>query len=102
MFHKYSALSLTHINYSHQGIQRIRNTLITIIITIVLDLGIQQAQLDGKNLAVKDIMDTWTLQMNYPVVTLTQSDKDNVKVTQTRFLLDRNAMDPGKYASPYE
>ena len=67
-----------------------------------LTFGFQQAQLDGKNLDVKAIMDTWTLQMNYPVVTLTQSDRDNVKVTQTRFLRDRTAKDPGKYVSPYE
>ena len=92
----YSALSLRH-NIVIKGF----GALIVIII-IIFDVGLQQAQLDGKSLAVKDIMDTWTLQMNYPVVTLTQSDKDNVKATQTRFLLDRNAKDPGKYESPYE
>ncbi|XP_076438803.1 LOW QUALITY PROTEIN: aminopeptidase N-like [Babylonia areolata] len=61
----------------------------------------KQAQMDGKNLDVKAIMDTWTLQMNYPIVTLTQLDKDSVKVTQMRYLRDRSAPDPGKYASPF-
>ncbi|KAK7096269.1 hypothetical protein V1264_005581 [Littorina saxatilis] len=62
----------------------------------------KQSQMDGKNLDVKAIMDTWTLQMNYPIVTLTQIDKDNVKVTQSRYLQDPSAIDPGKYESPYD
>ncbi|CAH6789074.1 Enpep [Phodopus roborovskii] len=40
---------------------------------------------------VKDVMDTWTSQMGYPVITV----KDRKTLTQTRFLLDSTA-DPSK------
>lgn len=60
-----------------------------------------QAQRDGKNLDVKAIMDTWTLQMNYPVVTFTREGQDSVKVTQARYLQDSSAQDPMKYRSPF-
>ncbi|KAL8559955.1 hypothetical protein ACOMHN_041426 [Nucella lapillus] len=61
----------------------------------------KQAQRDGKSLDVKAIMDTWTLQMNYPIVTFVLTDKDNVKVTQRRYLRDRSAPETGKYDSPF-
>ena len=49
---------------------------------------------------VKDIMDTWTLQMNYPVVRVTvQNGKINIR--QIRFLSNPDAVDPGKYTSPF-
>ncbi|KAK7497860.1 hypothetical protein BaRGS_00010994 [Batillaria attramentaria] len=60
-----------------------------------------QAQRDGKNLDVKAIMDTWTLQMNFPYVTVTREGADSIKVTQARFLRDPNAVDTGKYKSPF-
>lgn len=45
-------------------------------------------------------MDTWTLQMNYPVVkVLRQNGK--LHVEQSRFLKNENAEDPDKYHSPY-
>lgn len=45
-----------------------------------------------------DIMDTWTKQMGYPVLTLANTDTE-AKLTQTRFLLDPNA-DPSQPSTP--
>lgn len=43
----------------------------------------------NKSLTVKDIMDTWTLQKGYPVVTLTRNYTNNqVTLTQRWFLLN--------------
>uniref|UniRef100_A0A8C1RK08 Aminopeptidase n=1 Tax=Cyprinus carpio TaxID=7962 RepID=A0A8C1RK08_CYPCA len=49
-------------------------------------------------LPVADIMDTWTKQMGYPVLTLTNTDTE-ARLTQTRFLLDPNA-DPSQPTTP--
>ena len=46
-------------------------------------------------------MDTWTLQMGYPVVTVKKSG-GKYEVTQERFLYDKNANESLKYKSPYE
>lgn len=41
---------------------------------------------------VKTIMDTWTLQMGFPVVTIKRVDKTSkATATQKHFLLDPNA-----------
>ncbi|KAK3769904.1 hypothetical protein RRG08_048116 [Elysia crispata] len=64
----------------------------------------KQAQEDGKcNINVKDIMDTWTLQMNYPVVTVTRDfqNRNQIHAKQERYLVDPTAEDPGKYKSDY-
>lgn len=45
-------------------------------------------------------MDTWTLQMNFPTVFMERTG-DNVRISQSRYLLDRNATDPGTYTSPF-
>ena len=40
---------------------------------------------------IKTIMDTWTLQMGFPVVTVTRNYTDNIaKVTQERFLIGKS------------
>ena len=37
---------------------------------------------------VKTVMDTWTLQMGFPLVTVTRQYRDNTaRVEQTRFLV---------------
>ncbi|XP_059164108.1 thyrotropin-releasing hormone-degrading ectoenzyme-like [Physella acuta] len=63
----------------------------------------QQARRDGKDLDVKGIMDTWILQMNYPVVTVQRSSHtaDQVLVSQKRYLEDYTAADPEIFTSPY-
>ncbi|XP_063593106.1 aminopeptidase N-like [Penaeus indicus] len=45
-----------------------------------------------KDVTVKMIMDTWTLQMSYPVIQVTRSpDGTSAILTQERFLLERSA-----------
>ncbi|GFR83304.1 aminopeptidase N [Elysia marginata] len=64
----------------------------------------KQAHADGKtHIDVGEIMDTWTLQMNYPVVTVTRDfqNLNQIHVRQERFLIDPNAEDPGRFQSPY-
>ncbi|XP_076080855.1 aminopeptidase N-like [Mytilus galloprovincialis] len=63
----------------------------------------EQSIADGKPERVqnvKQIMDTWTLQMNFPTVFMERTG-DNVRIRQSRYLLDRNATDPGTYTSPF-
>ncbi|XP_048749587.1 aminopeptidase N-like isoform X4 [Ostrea edulis] len=60
-----------------------------------------QSAVENKNLNVKEIMDTWTLQMNYPVVKVTVMADGNVRITQKRYLRDYGSTDPGKYVSPF-
>ncbi|KAK3573881.1 hypothetical protein QTP86_032855 [Hemibagrus guttatus] len=55
-----------------------------------------QAEVSGMSVAV--VMDTWTKQMGYPVLSLTNTDTE-AKLTQKRFLLDPNA-DPTQPSSP--
>ncbi|XP_030626829.1 glutamyl aminopeptidase isoform X2 [Chanos chanos] len=49
-----------------------------------------RAQAEVSNQPVAEIMDTWTKQMGYPVLSLTTTATD-AKLTQRRFLLDPNA-----------
>ena len=51
-------------------------------------------------MAVKEFMDTWILQMNYPVVKVTRNN-DKISLRQSRFLSDPDALDPGKYTSSF-
>ena len=48
---------------------------------------------------VKEMMDTWTLQMGFPLVTLARSGR-NVTVTQERFMF-KTLADPG-YRSDFD
>ncbi|KAJ7382214.1 hypothetical protein OS493_036247 [Desmophyllum pertusum] len=47
------------------------------------------------------MMDTWTLQMGYPVLNITDSGNGKFKVSQERFLYDRNANVTSKYKSKF-
>ncbi|XP_073690212.1 glutamyl aminopeptidase [Garra rufa] len=49
-----------------------------------------KALADESGEPVEDIMDTWTKQMGYPMLTLTNTNTE-AKLNQTRFLLDPNA-----------
>ena len=51
----------------------------------------EQAHIDGtlvQSVTVKDIMDTWTLQKGYPVVTVTRLAGNQIRITQKWFLLN--------------
>ncbi|BFZ00939.1 hypothetical protein BsWGS_03978 [Bradybaena similaris] len=63
----------------------------------------EQAQSDSKDLNVTDIMATWALQMNFPVVTVTRDNSDSlvIRATQQRYLSDPAAKGSGKYVSPF-
>ncbi|GFO47453.1 aminopeptidase n [Plakobranchus ocellatus] len=64
----------------------------------------QQAVDDGKgHIKVKEIMDTWTQQMNYPVVTVSCDPKSpgQISLRQERYLEDPTAEDPGNFKSQF-
>lgn len=64
---------------------------------------LQQSIADGKDQKVHDvkhIMDTWTLQMNFPVVTM-EKEGSNLRLEQSRYLMDPTATDPGTFTSPF-
>ena len=52
----------------------------------------QSNKILNQNLNVKEIMDTWTLQMGYPIVKVERDYKSNeLRLTQERFLMFRDA-----------
>ncbi|XP_046691804.1 LOW QUALITY PROTEIN: glutamyl aminopeptidase [Silurus meridionalis] len=57
-----------------------------------------KAQTEVSGFDVAGVMDTWTKQMGYPVLSLTSTNTE-AKLTQKRFLLDPNA-DPTQPSSP--
>lgn len=57
---------------------------------------LQTAELDFN---VQEVMDTWTVQVGYPVVNM-RKDGDNIVLTQKRFLADpdkENEVEPSIY-----
>ena len=55
------------------------------------------------SLTVKDVMDTWTLQMGYPVVTVTRKPgTDQLTLSQTRFLLGKPSDEESKFKTPFK
>ncbi|KAL7300763.1 hypothetical protein TKK_0006740 [Trichogramma kaykai] len=63
------------------------------------DLFAELDKTSDNDINVKNIMDTWTLQMGYPVVFAKQSDKNTYILTQKRFLV---GSDPKKTQSPFD
>ncbi|KAK6184662.1 hypothetical protein SNE40_007092 [Patella caerulea] len=55
----------------------------------------------GSNINVKDVMDTWTLQMGYPLVTIKRSE-DSVTLEQDRFLFNPNSDEKPEFISPFD
>jgi len=53
----------------------------------------------SKSLPIGRIMDTWTRQMGYPVLNVKKMSDNKYKITQERFLKDKNAKDSS--VSPY-
>ncbi|KAK6292344.1 hypothetical protein J4Q44_G00369280 [Coregonus suidteri] len=50
-------------------------------------------QKEGKDINIKEVMDCWTLQMGYPVVTISKNHSldRSVTITQEHFVYDRDA-----------
>lgn len=44
-----------------------------------------------QNATVKEIMDTWTLQIGFPVVTARRQANDELVIDQERYLLNRES-----------
>ncbi len=52
----------------------------------------QQADEEGKAINVREVMNTWILQMGYPVVNFTLDRENNrITLTQKHFLIDPHA-----------
>lgn len=51
---------------------------------------------------VKQMMDTWTLQMGYPVLNIKNKGNNKYEVFQERFLYDRDANVTTKYKSEFK
>lgn len=50
--------------------------------------------------SVKDVMDTWTLQMGYPVITVKEAGDNELVATQAHFIVDdvkQSDITPSKY-----
>ncbi|XP_070179100.1 glutamyl aminopeptidase-like, partial [Littorina saxatilis] len=64
--------------------------------------SLQKASSMDSSMTVKDVMDTWTLQMGYPVVTVKRKPGTNqITLSQERFLLSHGSDKTSKYTSPY-
>ncbi len=48
------------------------------------------------------MMDTWTLQMGYPVLNIKDKGNGKFEVSQERFLYDRDANVTSKYKSDFK
>ncbi|XP_076852308.1 thyrotropin-releasing hormone-degrading ectoenzyme-like [Brachyhypopomus gauderio] len=50
-------------------------------------------QREGKDISIKEVMDRWTLQMGYPVVTISKNDSLDhaISITQEHFIYDTEA-----------
>lgn len=56
---------------------------------------------DNFPMDIKGIMDTWMYQMNYPVITVSQSAAGQMKLTQDRFLNNPRQAGNETHQSPY-
>lgn len=61
----------------------------------------QESCAQGSCKRVKQKMDTWTLQMGYPVLNIRNKGNDKYEVFQERFLYDRDANVTTKYKSKF-
>ena len=57
---------------------------------------------DGDNVNVAEVMDTWTLQMGFPVVNVSSRSGSEIILKQQRFLADPDAnQSDTKFTSSY-
>ncbi|EDV25745.1 uncharacterized protein TRIADDRAFT_35766 [Trichoplax adhaerens] len=73
---------------------------------VTRDLWRTLTEASTRNINVTEVMDTWTLQMGYPVVTVGDVSGGKATITQRRFLLDPTQnpdVDPAssKFKSPF-
>ncbi|XP_060568448.1 aminopeptidase N-like, partial [Ruditapes philippinarum] len=62
----------------------------------------EQAIADGRSITnIKEIMDTWVLQMNYPLVNVEFTVQGKITLTQERYDGEPGVEDPGNFVSPY-
>ena len=66
----------------------------------VLRVKYQKEGDSAKSVEIKEVMDTWTLQMGYPVVTVRQTG-NRISATQHRFLFNSDANYTEEFTSPY-
>ena len=63
---------------------------------------LQQAVRENRSITnVKEIMDTWIGQMNYPVVNVEWETDGRIRLTQKRYLENPNAVDPEVFTSDF-
>lgn len=72
-------------------------------ISVQLDVSMIKSLLcpQASDQPVKDVMDTWTLQMGYPMLEVKRSSTNTVIATQQRFLLNPEANDTEEFTSPF-
>ena len=82
--------------------------LVTLVMLTSVMIGIpasvlfaQQARTEQKDLDVADVMNTWTLLMGFPLVSVVRDFQGDLRVTQKRFLINPDAEDPAVFTSPY-
>ena len=61
-----------------------------------------QARTEGSDVSVPEVMDTWVLQMGYPVVTVNiNRQSESAQISQKHFLMDDTKEPDPKYPSPF-
>lgn len=59
-----------------------------VIVDTDSEVCLQEAEKDGIHLNLSDIMESWTVQNNYPVVMVTRLRAGEISVSQQRYLLE--------------
>ena len=61
-----------------------------------------QARMEGSDVSVPEVMDTWVLQMGYPVVTINiNRQSGTAQISQKHFLMDDTKEPDPKYPSTF-
>ncbi len=68
---------------------------------VTADLWQELAQVSSQQLNISRIMDTWTRQMGYPVLTVERVKPTEWRLMQSRYLLDGSALDSPNDISPF-
>ena len=61
-----------------------------------------QARIEGSDVSVQEVMDTWVLQMGYPVVTVNiNRQSGSAQISQKHFLMDHTKEPDTTYPSTF-